>query len=107
MHSHPRLEEYLDAYIEAAGLMKDRKGPLFRSAIGKTGQLSDRPMLRGDVWRMVRRRASDAGLEAAIGCHPFRATGTASRMSGVSRRRCARAGHSNAKTTGPYDRQGG
>jgi integrase/recombinase XerD len=76
MPCHHKLEEYLDAYIKAAGTAKDRKGPLYRSVIGKTGQLSARPMLRGDVWRMVRRRASDAGFETAIGCHTFRATGT-------------------------------
>jgi hypothetical protein len=30
-------------------------------------------MLRGDAWRMVRRRA--AGIATAIDCHTFRATG--------------------------------
>src|ERR1035438_6694443 len=57
MPCHHKLETYLDEYIKADVTEDDRKGPLFRSAIGKTGQLSDRPMLRGDVWRMVRRRA--------------------------------------------------
>jgi integrase/recombinase XerD len=56
MPCHHKLEGYLDAYLGAAGIAGDRKGPLFRSAIGKTGQLSARPMLREDVWRMVRRR---------------------------------------------------
>ena len=32
-------------------------------------------MSRTDVWYMVRRRAADAGIETAIGCHTFRATG--------------------------------
>ena len=39
MPCHHKLEEYLDAYIKAAGIADDRKGPLFRSAIGKTGAL--------------------------------------------------------------------
>src|SRR5579863_8588549 len=60
MPCHRNLEEYLDAYIEKAKIGDDRNGPLFRSAIGKTGQLSLKPVTRGDVWRMVRRRASDA-----------------------------------------------
>jgi hypothetical protein len=30
-----------------------------------------RPMLRGDVWRMVRRRASDGGIETSIGATRF------------------------------------
>jgi integrase/recombinase XerD len=75
MPCHHKLEEYLDAYIRTACISSDRKGPLFRSAIGRTAQPTDRPMLRGDLWSMVRRRASGAGIETAIGCHTFRGTG--------------------------------
>ena len=75
MPCHHKLELFLDAYLDGAGLRGDHKGPLFRSAIGKTGQLSEKPLGRGDVWRMVRRRAKDAGIETEIGCHTFRATG--------------------------------
>src|SRR6516165_4316286 len=39
MPCHHKLETYLDAYIEAAGIEGDRKGPLFRAAIGKTKKL--------------------------------------------------------------------
>src|SRR5580698_10192747 len=35
MPCHHKLEAYLDAYISAAGIGDDRKGPLFRAAIGK------------------------------------------------------------------------
>jgi site-specific recombinase XerD len=35
MPCHHKLEEYLDAYIKAAGIADDRKGPLFRAALGK------------------------------------------------------------------------
>jgi integrase/recombinase XerD len=107
MPCHHTLEEYLDAYIEAAGIGTDRKGLLFRSAIGKTRQLSDRPMLRVDVWRMIRRRAADAGIETAIGCHTFRATGITDYLTNGGRIEVAQkmAGHSNAKTTGLYDRR--
>lgn len=34
-------------------------------AVGKTGRLSSKPMMSGDVWRMVWRRAADAGIETA------------------------------------------
>jgi integrase/recombinase XerD len=107
MPCHHKLEEYLDAYIKAAGVAGDRKGPLFRSAIGKTAQLTRRPMLRGDVWSMVRRRASGAGIETAIGCHTFRATGITDYLTNGGRIEVAQrmAGHSNAKTTGLYDRR--
>ena len=40
-----------------------------------TGKLANRPLSRTDVWYMVRRRAIDAQLKTAIGCHTFRATG--------------------------------
>jgi len=107
MPCHHKLEQYVDAYISAAGIESDCKGPLFRSAIGKTGQLSDRPMRREDAWRMVRRRTSDAGIETAIGCHTFRATGITDYLTNGGRIEVAQrmAGHSNAKTTGLYDRR--
>jgi len=103
---HHKLEGYLDAYIQAAGLRSDRNGPLFRAAIGKTKTLGGGAMSRTDVWYMVRRRASDAGIETRIGCHTFRATGITDLTNGgrieVAQRM---AGHSNAKTTGLYDRR--
>ena len=107
MPCHHKLEAYLDEYIRTAGIADDRKEPLFRSALGKTGKLSGRPMLRGDVWSMVRRRAADAGIETAIGCHTFRATGITDYLTNGGRIEVAQrmAGHSNAKTTGLYERR--
>ena len=32
-------------------------------------------MAQADVYRMIRRRATDAGIETRIVCHSFRATG--------------------------------
>lgn len=107
MPCHHKLEEYLDAYVRAAGIEEERKGPLFRSVVGKTKTLSARPVLRSDVWAMVRRRAADAGIETAIGCHTFRATGITDYLTNGGRIEVAQrmAGHSNAKTTGLYDRR--
>ena len=107
MPCHHKLEGFLDAYIEAAGLFKDKKGPLFRSAAGKTGSLTVKPMSRSDVWQMVRRRAADAGIETAIGCHTFRATGITDYLTNGGRIEVAQrmAGHSDAKTTALYDRR--
>ena len=62
--------------INAAGITRDRKGWLFRTARGDNGKvLSDKPMSQPDAWQMVRRRAAAAGIAAEIGCHTFRATG--------------------------------
>jgi integrase/recombinase XerD len=107
MPCHHKLETYLDAYIAAAGIKSDRKGPLFRAAIGRTGLLSDRGLSRTDVWYMVRRRAADAHIETAIGCHTFRATGITDYLTNGGKLEIAQrmAGHSNAKTTGLYDRR--
>jgi hypothetical protein len=42
MPAHHVLEEYLDSYIRMAGIGDDKKGPLFRSAIRRTGKLTER-----------------------------------------------------------------
>ena len=107
MPCHHKLEAYLDAYIEAAGIAGDRAGPLFRSALGKTKKLTASALTRKDVWRMVRRRAADAGIETPIGCHTFRATGITDYLTNGGRIEVAQrmAGHSSAKTTGLYDRR--
>lgn len=108
MPCHHNLETYLDEYIEAAGIGQERKRPLFRSAMGKTGKLSDQAMGRIDVYRMIRRRARDAGIETPIGCHTFRATGITDYLKNGGRIEVAQkmAGHSSARTTGLYDRRG-
>ncbi len=55
MPAHHNLEAYLDAYIKAAGVGDDGKAPLFRSATGRTGALTEKPMNRVDAWRMSSR----------------------------------------------------
>lgn len=50
MGCHHELELYLDEYITAAGIAADGKGSLFRTAIGRTGELSERSMSRVDAW---------------------------------------------------------
>src|SRR5262249_17767091 len=99
--------EYLDAYIEAAGIADDRKGMLFRSALGKTKKLRSSAISRSDVWAMVRRRAADAGIETIIGCHSFRATGITDYLTINGQLEVAQrmAGHSSPRTTGLYDRR--
>jgi integrase len=75
MPAHHTLQEYLDAYIEAAGIAEDRKNPLFCSAAGRTGRLTDLAMSRTDVFRMIGRRAEAASVATRIGCHSWRARG--------------------------------
>src|SRR3954469_13796047 len=42
MPAHHNLEAYLDTYIEAAGIGEAGKAPLFRSAAGRTGALTEK-----------------------------------------------------------------
>jgi integrase len=74
MPAHHKLEQFLDEYLAAAGIREDGKTPLFRSAVGKTGELTQRPMNRIDAYRMVRRRTAEAGFKIKLGCHVLRAT---------------------------------
>ena len=106
MPTHHNLDHYLEAYIAAAGIAKDRKGPLFRSTRGRSGELTGNSLLQSDVWRMIRRRAADAGIETEIGCHTFRATGITAYLKNGGKLEIAQqmAAHESARTTGLYDR---
>jgi site-specific recombinase XerD len=108
MPAHHTLEAYLDAYIEAAKIRDDSKAPLFRSAIGRTGVLTEAPMHRVDAWRMVQRRAADLGTRVKIGCHTFRATGITAYLEagGTLENAQAMAAHESPRTTKLYDRTG-
>src|SRR5208337_4113086 len=71
--AHHNAEDYLDAYIEPAGIAADRKSHLFRS-FDRHRQLTARPMHRIDAWRMIKRRAQAIGLSEEIRNHPFPAS---------------------------------
>ena len=103
---HHCLEEYLDAYLAAAGIKDNRKGPLFRTAYQKTGQLTARPMRQEDVFRMIRRRAAEARVKTGIGCHSFRALGITTYLEngGTLEKAQQMAAHESPRTTKLYDR---
>jgi len=44
MSAHHKLEAFIDGYLAATGIRDDGKGPLFRTARGKTGELTEDPM---------------------------------------------------------------
>ena len=108
MPAHHTLEAYLDAYIEAAGVRDGGKAPLFRSAAGRAGALTEKPMHRVDAWRMIQRRAADLGTRVKIGCHTFRATGITAYLEagGTLENAQAMAAHESPRTTKLYDRTG-
>jgi site-specific recombinase XerD len=107
MPCHHVLAEMLHAYIAAAGIAEDRKGFLFRTSRGHTARaLSEKPMAQSDAWRMIRRRAAAAGVNASIGNHSFRATGITAYLSngGALEHAQEMAAHESPRTTKLYDR---
>jgi integrase/recombinase XerD len=104
--AHHSAEEYLDAYLAAAGIAGDPKSPLFRSALGRTDMLSGKRMSRKDVLQMVKRRAAKAGLSARVSCHTFRATGITAYLEngGTIEKAQTIAAHESPRTTKLYDR---
>lgn len=103
---HHNLEAWLHEYVEAAGIGGAPQAPLFRSAVGRTGRLSDRPLLERNALDLVQRRARDAGIAQAIGCHTFRATGITAYLEngGTLEKAQAIAAHESPRTTKLYDR---
>jgi len=107
MPCHHNLDAYLHAYIVGAAIGSNPKNTLFPTAQGRTGLLSERPMSQADAYRMIRRRAIEAGIATKIGNHSFRATGITEYLRNGGRREIAQqmANHESARTTGLYDRR--
>ncbi|OSP53398.1 tyrosine-type recombinase/integrase [Pseudoruegeria sp. SK021] len=107
--AHHTLEAWVLDYIDAAGIGEDRTGWLFRSAEGRTGRLTERPLLARNALHMLRRRASEAGIAVPGLCnHSLRATGITTYMAAGGSLETAQAiaGHASPRTTQLYDRSG-
>jgi len=104
---HHLLEEYLDAYLLVANLGGGKDAPLFRTATGRTGKLTENPMTRFDAWKMVRRRLKDADIFGEFSNHSFRATGITTFLENGGSLESAQfiAGHADSRTTKLYDRR--
>ncbi len=107
MPAHHLLETYMDAYLADTGLAGDKAAPLFPTAAGRTGKLTDRRMTRTDALRMIWRRARAAGIATELGCHSFRATGITVYLKngGLLEHAQQMAAHESARTTKLYDRR--
>ena len=93
---HHSLDQCLHDYIEAAGIADDVDGHLFRTARGKTGQLTTNPLFR-----------QDPGIETRIGNHTFRANGITAYLKNSGKLEVAQqiANHESPLTTKLYDRR--
>ena len=108
--AHPEVEECMDAYIRAAGLEDDPKGPLFRPGVGRNPtSLLRKKMSRRTVLSMIKRRAKAAGIDnwEEICCHTWRATGITVYLNndGNLERAQKQAGHADSRTTKLYHRE--
>ena len=101
---HHKLEAMLDAYLAAAGIADDQKGALFRTT-GRTAGTAHR-MGQSDAYRMIQRRARQAGIETKIDNHSLRATGITDYLknSGTLEYAQQMANHSSPRATKLYDR---
>ena len=110
--AHHVAIEYVDEYLEAAGIAgdvaSDRKGPLFRSSGQGRRQdvLLRTAMTRQTALKMIKRRALEAGLPGEISNHSFRGTGITEYLrNGGDLEIAARiAGHESTRTTQLYNR---
>ena len=103
--AHHKAVEYLDAYLDEAGIWNNKTGPLFRS-LNRKRQLTQRRLHRREVLAMVQRRARQAGLQDNISCHTLRATGITTYLQngGTIENAQQIAAHESPKTTKLYDR---
>lgn len=107
MPCHHKLEEYLDAYLTAAGIQHRKSGQLFRSAQGRTGVLTEKRLRPRNAYDAIRKLAKQAELANEICPHTFRATGITNYLINSGSLEIAQqmAGYADARTTKLYDRR--
>ena len=71
MPCHHKLEAYPDKYIKAAEIEEERKEPLFRAALGLTGQFSSRALLRKSCLSRKEKNSSAGPVLASVSSAPF------------------------------------
>lgn len=102
---HPRLAQYLDAWIKESGL---KGAALLFPAFACKGTLqTERALTRIDAFAMVKRRLKKAGLPAVFSNHSFRATGITQFLENGGSLETAQqlANHADSRTTKLYDRR--
>lgn len=103
--AHHKAEEFLDAYIEAAGIAGQKGTPLFRS-LNRKRELTERRLHRVEALQMVKRRSKKASLGDRLCNHSFRATGITNYLEngGTIEKAQQIAAHESPRTTKLYDR---
>ena len=105
--AHHEARELVYDYLTSADILEDRDGPLFRNLMKPKdpNELSENSMSRQAVFKMIKKRALEAGLSEETCCHSFRATGITSFLLGGGEVETAAriANHENTSTTGPAE----
>lgn len=99
---HHNLEQALEEWLSKTGLAAEPAVSLFPTM--RHGSLTGRhPMAQAEIYQMIRRRATVAGLGTKVSCHSFRATGITVHLQNGGKLEVAQqmAGHESARTTGP------
>ena len=105
LEAHHKLREYLDAYLDEAGLWEKKKTPLFPT-LYRRKTLTDDPLPRHKAWEMVKRRSKAAGLSTTTSPHSWRGSGITEylRAGGTLETAQEIAAHESSRTTKLYDR---
>jgi integrase/recombinase XerD len=111
------LKVLFDDYLEQTGIKNERRKKdeqtgewepiyLFRTAAGRTGELTKNAMTGNDIYKMMRRHAKQAGIGVRISPHSFRvAIATDLYDQGVPDDEIQTLlGHSDVRTTNLYKR---
>jgi integrase/recombinase XerD len=102
---HHIAQEYLDAYLQATGLLLEPRSPLFRT-VSRSRMLTGNRLVPREALAMVKRRSTTAGIGPHICNHSFRATGITNFLQNGGSLESAQAiaAHESPQTTKLYDR---
>ena len=97
---------YVQQYLQQA-CINDERSPMFRTAIGRTGRLTDRAMSTGDIARVVKRQCRRIQIPRHVSPHSFRVTTITDLLGqGVPLEDVQHlVGHADPRTTRLYDRR--
>jgi site-specific recombinase XerD len=98
------LAACIEAYLNAARVAPKEDTYLFRSIAGASGALTEKPLTQPDVFRIVQKRAKEAGVPGRISPRELRAAGLARHLRLGFDLEVARqlAGHDTTRSTVRY-----
>ena len=99
---HHKAGDYLDGYLDRAGIREKQDAPLFQSLRGRTGKLTGNRLHADNALQMIKRRTEEAGFDPAqVTCRASRTTGIRTFLGNGGDLETAQhiAGHTSTGTT--------